>query len=64
MKEYETRTATKSTKTADAASVSQRLEALRSHMRVYFPSEGTIEQSRGGKDVSIASMLSVFGHLS
>lgn len=51
LREYGIRTALKSKKTADAAQVSRRLETLRSHIRVYFPSEKTIEQSLGGKDV-------------
>ncbi|OIW33324.1 phospholipase D/nuclease [Coniochaeta ligniaria NRRL 30616] len=50
LREYGIRTAPKSKKTADGASVAQRLETLRSHLRVYFPSEKTIEQSVGGKD--------------
>ena len=52
LKEYDIRTAPKAKKAADAAAVVQRLDALRNHVRVYFPSEDTIQQSRGGKDVS------------
>ena len=51
MKEYETRTAPKSKKTADTVAIAERLQKLRDHMRVYFPSEKTIDQSRGGRDV-------------
>ncbi|KAB5570054.1 tyrosyl-DNA phosphodiesterase-domain-containing protein [Coniochaeta sp. 2T2.1] len=50
LQEYEARTAPKSRKTADVAAVAERLQKLRSHMRVYFPSETTIDQSRGGRD--------------
>ena len=59
MREYEFRTAPKSKKSADGASVSQRLEVLRSHVRVYFPSEKTIEQSLGGKNVSAVLLFSI-----
>ncbi|KAB5558681.1 tyrosyl-DNA phosphodiesterase-domain-containing protein [Coniochaeta sp. 2T2.1] len=50
LQEYEARTAPKSKKTADAAAAAERLQKLRSHLRVYFPSETTIDQSRGGRD--------------
>lgn len=48
--EYNGRTARK--KPLEADLVIRNLERLRSVMRIYFPSEQTINQSLGGKDVS------------
>lgn len=56
MKEYVLRT---SKKTGDSsAAVSQSLDALRAHVRVYFPSDGTVASSLGGKHVSLMDPLS------
>jgi hypothetical protein len=60
LREYEIRTAPKSKKLTDAATVAQRLETLRNHVRVYFPSEKAIEQSLGGKHVSARSYPSIW----
>jgi hypothetical protein len=56
MKEYVLRT---SKKVGDSsAAVSQSLDTLRAHVRVYFPSDGIVASSLGGKHVSPMSLLS------
>ncbi|KXX79467.1 Tyrosyl-DNA phosphodiesterase 1 [Madurella mycetomatis] len=46
LKEYDTRKAGRNTKNAS----STKLDAIRDHLRVYFPSRGTVIRSKGGKD--------------
>jgi hypothetical protein len=60
MKEYVLRTSKKSASSPSA--VTQGLETLRTHIRVYFPSQQTVDRSLGGRNVSLrlfCRMLSV-----
>lgn len=53
LKEYELRTAGRKGK--QGASADDPMALVRAHTGVYFPSRETVLQSKGGRDVSVAS---------